>query len=31
MYAKYREYYPEHEVGPDAPVKILHFEMIKTP
>jgi hypothetical protein len=29
MYAKYREYYPRREVGPDTPVKILHFEMIK--
>ena len=29
MYAKYREYYPGREVGPETPVKILHFEMIK--
>ena len=29
MYAKYREYYPGHEVGPDTMVKILHFELIK--
>ena len=31
MYAKYREYYPGHEVGPDTPVKILHFELIEYP
>ena len=29
MYAKYREYYPGREVGPDTLVKILHFTMIK--
>ena len=25
MYAQYREYYPGREIGPDTPVKILHF------
>lgn len=29
MYAKYREYYPNHEVGPDTMVKILHFVRIE--
>jgi hypothetical protein len=29
MYAKYREYYPGREVGPETSVKILHFVMIK--
>ncbi len=28
MYAKYREYYPGREVGPDTMVKILHFVRI---
>jgi hypothetical protein len=31
MYAKYREYYPGRAVGPETMVKILHFEMMKTP
>lgn len=29
MYAAYREYYPEREVGPETLVKILHFKLIK--
>lgn len=28
MYAKYREYYPGREIGPDTLVKILHFTKI---
>ena len=28
MYAKYREYYPGREVGPETMVKILHFELL---
>jgi len=26
MYAKYREYYPGREIGPDTTVKIVHFK-----
>ena len=29
MYAKYREYYPGREVGPDTIVKILHFVLTR--
>jgi hypothetical protein len=27
MYADFNRYYPGHEIGPDTPVKIIHFKL----